>query len=75
MRAKRSKDSRLVDKFSKHRDDLAAESRLHQPISLSTTDEASAHTTGQDEDDLEVIYNKSSHVFKRSACGALRLKI
>uniref|UniRef100_A0A3B5BBV9 ATP-dependent RNA helicase DDX54 n=1 Tax=Stegastes partitus TaxID=144197 RepID=A0A3B5BBV9_9TELE len=31
MRAKRSKDTRLVDKYSKHREDVAAESRLHQP--------------------------------------------
>uniref|UniRef100_A0A665VZQ6 RNA helicase n=1 Tax=Echeneis naucrates TaxID=173247 RepID=A0A665VZQ6_ECHNA len=31
MRAKRSKDSRLVDKFSKQREGLATDSRLHQP--------------------------------------------
>ncbi|XP_053196330.1 ATP-dependent RNA helicase DDX54 [Scomber japonicus] len=51
MRAKRSKDSRLVDKFSKHRDDLAAESRLHLSVHHSNTDEASTHIADQEEDD------------------------
>uniref|UniRef100_A0A669BKL9 ATP-dependent RNA helicase DDX54 n=1 Tax=Oreochromis niloticus TaxID=8128 RepID=A0A669BKL9_ORENI len=37
MRAKRSKDTRLVDKFSKQREDRAAESRLQQPINPTTT--------------------------------------
>ncbi|KAM7368968.1 hypothetical protein PAMP_013268 [Pampus punctatissimus] len=58
MRAKRSKDSQLVDKFSKHRDDLAAESRLHQSINLSTTNEASTHTTDQDDDTLNVVFSE-----------------
>ncbi|CAK6959515.1 ATP-dependent RNA helicase DDX54 [Scomber scombrus] len=54
MRAKRSKDSRLVDKFSKHRDDLAAESRLHLSVHPSNTDEASTHIAGQEEDDDDI---------------------
>uniref|UniRef100_A0AAX7V198 RNA helicase n=2 Tax=Haplochromini TaxID=319058 RepID=A0AAX7V198_ASTCA len=37
MRAKRSKDTRLVDKFSKQREDRAAESRLQQPTNPTTT--------------------------------------
>uniref|UniRef100_A0A7N9AKF7 RNA helicase n=1 Tax=Mastacembelus armatus TaxID=205130 RepID=A0A7N9AKF7_9TELE len=36
MRTKRSKDTRLVEKFSKRREDLAAESRLQQPINTTT---------------------------------------
>uniref|UniRef100_A0A7N6B4L8 RNA helicase n=1 Tax=Anabas testudineus TaxID=64144 RepID=A0A7N6B4L8_ANATE len=35
MRAKRSKDTGLVDKFNKQRQDLVAESLLHQPASSS----------------------------------------
>lgn len=68
MRAKRSKDSQLVDKFSKHRDDLAAESRLHLSIDHSTSDRASTHTAGQDveeeeeDSDLQVKYESSQHV-------------
>uniref|UniRef100_A0A8D0D3C2 ATP-dependent RNA helicase DDX54 n=1 Tax=Sander lucioperca TaxID=283035 RepID=A0A8D0D3C2_SANLU len=37
MRTKRSKDTRLVDKYSKQRDNLAAESQLHQPVKPSTS--------------------------------------
>ncbi|KAM7392847.1 hypothetical protein PAMA_007788 [Pampus argenteus] len=58
MRAKRSKDSQLVDKFSKHRDDLAAESRLHRPVNLSTTDEVSTHTTDQEDDALKRVFSE-----------------
>lgn len=58
MRAKRSKDSRLVDKFNKHRDDLATESLLHQPINLSTTDDTSTHTAGQDDDALNGVFSE-----------------
>uniref|UniRef100_A0A8C4EC22 RNA helicase n=1 Tax=Dicentrarchus labrax TaxID=13489 RepID=A0A8C4EC22_DICLA len=36
MRTKRSKDTRLVDKFSKQRDKLAAETQLQRPIKPST---------------------------------------
>uniref|UniRef100_A0A4W6CDC2 RNA helicase n=1 Tax=Lates calcarifer TaxID=8187 RepID=A0A4W6CDC2_LATCA len=38
MRTKRSKDTRLVDKFSKRREDLAAESHLHRPVNPTTAD-------------------------------------
>lgn len=48
MRAKRSKDSQLVNRFSKQREDLAAESRLHQPVSAA--DEAPS----QEDDALQV---------------------
>lgn len=54
MRAKRSKDTRLMDKFCKHREDLAAESRLHQPVSSSAAEEDSTLGTGREEDELKV---------------------
>ncbi|XP_025767481.1 transmembrane protein 107 like isoform X2 [Oreochromis niloticus] len=50
MRAKRSKDTRLVDKFSKQREDRAAESRLQQPINPTTT--ADCDITEKEESDL-----------------------
>lgn len=52
MRAKRSKDTRLVDKFSKQREDRAAESRLQQPTNPTTT--ADCDITEKDESDLNV---------------------
>uniref|UniRef100_A0A669BQ42 RNA helicase n=1 Tax=Oreochromis niloticus TaxID=8128 RepID=A0A669BQ42_ORENI len=52
MRAKRSKDTRLVDKFSKQREDRAAESRLQQPINPTTT--ADCDITEKEESDLNV---------------------
>lgn len=61
MRAKRSKDTRLVDKFSKQRDNLAAESLLQRPINPTTTttsDDDITHFTGPEDDDLKV---KNSH--------------
>lgn len=50
MRAKRSKDKRLVDKFSRQRESLAAESRLHQPVIPSAT--AATSSTAADDDDF-----------------------
>uniref|UniRef100_A0AAZ1Y2Q7 Helicase C-terminal domain-containing protein n=1 Tax=Oreochromis aureus TaxID=47969 RepID=A0AAZ1Y2Q7_OREAU len=52
MRAKRSKDTRLVDKFSKQREDRAAESRRQQPINPTTT--ADCDITEKEESDLNV---------------------
>uniref|UniRef100_A0A8C9ZEB7 ATP-dependent RNA helicase DDX54 n=1 Tax=Sander lucioperca TaxID=283035 RepID=A0A8C9ZEB7_SANLU len=46
MRTKRSKDTRLVDKYSKQRDNLAAESQLHQPVKPSTSTLCSRDETG-----------------------------
>ncbi|XP_044030457.1 ATP-dependent RNA helicase DDX54 [Siniperca chuatsi] len=57
MRAKRSKDTRLVDKFSKHRDDLAAESRLQRPINPTTADDDFTHSSGKDEDALKGVFS------------------
>lgn len=59
MRTKRSKDTRLVDKFSKRREDLAAESHLHRPVNPTTADADSdnddfTHSTGNEEDTLKV---------------------
>lgn len=65
MRAKRSKDARLVDKFSKQRDNLAAESLLRRrinPTTTTTTDDDIAHFTGQEDDDLKVRNSQSSVV-------------
>ncbi|XP_041826565.1 ATP-dependent RNA helicase DDX54 [Melanotaenia boesemani] len=59
MRKKRSKDTRLVDKFSKQREDLAAESRLQQPVNLSSTaDSDLTHSTGQENDDLKGVFSE-----------------
>lgn len=58
MRAKRSKDTRLVDKFSKQRDNLAAETRLQRPINPTTTADDDDDSAGNEEDDLEV---RNSH--------------
>lgn len=54
MRAKRSKDTRLVDKFSKQRDDLAAESRQQRPANTMTEDNDSAHSS--DDDALQEVF-------------------
>ncbi|KAF7665137.1 hypothetical protein LDENG_00153050 [Lucifuga dentata] len=51
MRAKRSKDTRLVDKFSKQKEDLAAESRMQQPISATAANEANAHAADEEEEE------------------------
>ncbi|XP_074547209.1 ATP-dependent RNA helicase DDX54 [Halichoeres trimaculatus] len=51
MRAKRSKDTRLVDKFSKQRDDLAAESRLQTPANATAEDDGLSHSSGDDDDE------------------------
>lgn len=63
MRAKRSKDARLVEKFGKQKDSLAAEAPLQQPVCSSTTDDKTAYTVADDndDDDLKVrhlIYRK-----------------
>ncbi|KAL4004628.1 protocadherin delta 2 [Sarotherodon galilaeus] len=56
MRAKRSKDTRLVDKFSKQREDRAAESRLQQPINPTTT--ADCDITEKEESDLNGVFSE-----------------
>ncbi|XP_077594127.1 ATP-dependent RNA helicase DDX54 [Stigmatopora nigra] len=55
MRTKRSKDSCLVDKFSKARASLAAENRLRKPVSNPTRDEMD----NVDEDDtLQEVFSE-----------------
>lgn len=54
MRAKRSKDARLVDKFSKQRDNQAAESSLQRPTTSATAADDVTHSTGGEDDDLKV---------------------
>ncbi|XP_033979253.1 ATP-dependent RNA helicase DDX54 isoform X1 [Trematomus bernacchii] len=51
MRAKRSRDKPLVEKFSRQRDSLAAESLLHQPVKPPPTTTTTITTTADDEDD------------------------
>lgn len=63
MRAKRSKDARLVEKFGKQKDSLAAEAPLQQPVCSSTTDEKTTYTDAEDDDDdlkvRHLIYRKT----------------
>uniref|UniRef100_A0A8C4ED08 RNA helicase n=1 Tax=Dicentrarchus labrax TaxID=13489 RepID=A0A8C4ED08_DICLA len=58
MRTKRSKDTRLVDKFSKQRDKLAAETQLQRPIKPSTAAGDYAHSSDQEEDDLQGVFSE-----------------
>lgn len=60
MRTKRSKDTRLVEKFKKQRDSLAEESQLHQsanPSTSTSTADNFTHTTGEDEDDIKGVFS------------------
>ncbi|XP_017263465.1 ATP-dependent RNA helicase DDX54 [Kryptolebias marmoratus] len=59
MRTKRSKDTRLVDKFNKRREDLAAESRLQRSVSSTTAAE-------NEEDDLTGVFSKVVGVKRRN---------
>uniref|UniRef100_A0AAZ1XW52 RNA helicase n=1 Tax=Oreochromis aureus TaxID=47969 RepID=A0AAZ1XW52_OREAU len=54
MRAKRSKDTGLVDKFSKQREDRAAESRLQQPINPTTTADCDITEKEEKEEDSRI---------------------
>lgn len=57
MRAKRSKDARLVEKFGKQKDSLAAEAPLRQPVCSTTADnEQTVSMLGEvdDHDELTV---------------------
>uniref|UniRef100_A0A8C4EBR4 RNA helicase n=1 Tax=Dicentrarchus labrax TaxID=13489 RepID=A0A8C4EBR4_DICLA len=69
MRTKRSKDTRLVDKFSKQRDKLAAETQLQRPIKPSTAAGDYAHSSDQEEDDLQVRHSHTSGVFSEVVGG------
>lgn len=63
MRAKRSKDTRLVDKFNKQKDSLAAENPLQQPINPTTADDVT-QSRGREDDDLAVGNSHLSlHIF------------
>lgn len=56
MRAKRSKDMPLVDKFSKKRKELCAESKLQRSVSsTSAADYEMMHSGGEEENDLKVM--------------------
>ncbi|XP_054614026.1 ATP-dependent RNA helicase DDX54 [Dunckerocampus dactyliophorus] len=56
MRAKRSKDSRLVDKFSRDRESLAAQGHLHQTSNIPACEEASE--TCKDDDALQEVFSE-----------------
>lgn len=53
MRAKRSKDAQLVDKFNKQRDQMAAESPMLRPVK-PTAVEDDTHSVDGEEVDLKV---------------------
>lgn len=53
MRAKRSRDAQLVDKFNKQRDDLAAESLASRPIRPSAVED-DTHCSDREEEDYQV---------------------
>ncbi|XP_077399164.1 ATP-dependent RNA helicase DDX54 isoform X1 [Vanacampus margaritifer] len=55
MRAKRSKDSRLVDKFSKDREILAAGRKVHKPVSVPAGEDAA--DSGED-DALQEVFSE-----------------
>lgn len=66
MRAKRSKDARLVEKFGKQKDSLAAEAPLQQPVcsTTSTDNEKTVYTGGEDDhDELKVRNLKKTQTF------------
>ncbi|XP_061603354.1 ATP-dependent RNA helicase DDX54 isoform X1 [Phyllopteryx taeniolatus] len=54
MRAKRSKDSRRVDKFSNDRESRAAERHLHKPVSIPAGKDA----VGEDDDALQEVFSE-----------------
>lgn len=56
MRAKRSKDSQLVDKFNKQRDDMAAESLASRPVRL-TADRDDEQCSDREEADLKGVFS------------------
>ncbi|KAF6733163.1 ATP-dependent RNA helicase DDX54 [Oryzias melastigma] len=56
MRAKRSKDAGLVDKFSKQKEDLAAENRPLQFV--PSVDDDSMHGTIKEEEDLKGVFSE-----------------
>lgn len=78
MRAKRSRDTRLVDKFSKKRDDLAAESQMHRPVNPTTStptadeDDEFTHSSDEEEDNIKARNSHASVVLwfesKHFAC-------
>lgn len=53
MRAKRSRDAQLVDKFNKQRDDMAAESLASRTV-RPTAVQDDAHCSDREDDDLKV---------------------
>ncbi|XP_068190834.1 ATP-dependent RNA helicase DDX54 [Antennarius striatus] len=57
MRTKRSKDSRLVDKFSKRRDSLAAESQRQRPNKPSTSNNDLPQAPSNEDDELKGVFS------------------
>ncbi|KAM6986502.1 ATP-dependent RNA helicase DDX54 [Aplochiton taeniatus] len=60
MRRKRSRDMALVDKFKRKKEDLAAESRLHQPClpQPSTPHNAGTDDSEEEEEDLRGVFSE-----------------
>ncbi|XP_076868105.1 ATP-dependent RNA helicase DDX54 [Brachyhypopomus gauderio] len=58
MRAKRSRDSRLVDKFKRTREELLQESRLNQPALQATSKVELPHSEEEEEEDLQGVFSE-----------------
>lgn len=61
MRAKRARDTRLVDKFTKKREDLVAESRLHLPPAVLPSTRVTETGDSEEDEDLQVRPCPPSH--------------
>lgn len=70
MRKKRSKDNRVVDKFNKQREDVAAGSRLQQSViprtSAAGDNDDGAQGNGKEEDDLQGVFSEVVGVKRRN---------
>uniref|UniRef100_A0A8C5DMZ4 RNA helicase n=1 Tax=Gouania willdenowi TaxID=441366 RepID=A0A8C5DMZ4_GOUWI len=72
MRAKRSKDSQLVDKFSKHREEQVAQSRPQQPVNTHThSDYTQAGNEEDDEDDIQGVFSQVVGGKRKAQQGAV----
>lgn len=66
MRAKRSKDARLVEKFGKQKDSLAAEAPLQQPVCTTADLEKMEYTVGEDDNHDELKVRKCNGLKKKN---------
>uniref|UniRef100_A0AAR2LIQ3 RNA helicase n=1 Tax=Pygocentrus nattereri TaxID=42514 RepID=A0AAR2LIQ3_PYGNA len=71
MRAKRSRDSRLVDRFQRSREELLAESQLNKPVPR-TTSSPEPQYSDEEEEDLRVSIEDTLGVFSEVVGGKRR---